>query len=66
MTTKPILILASNSPRRRELLALGNWTFHVQPAEVDESQRPGEAPGNYVLRLAESKARLCGTRAHPG
>ena len=57
--TKPLLVLASNSPRRRELLALGGWMFHIRPSEVDESQIPGEAPGTYVLRLAESKARRC-------
>ena len=52
-----MLVLASNSPRRRELLRLGGWSFDTRPAEVDESQRPGEAPEKYVLRLAESKAR---------
>ena len=57
----PLLVLASNSPRRRELLRLGGWIFNTRPAEVDESQRPGEAPGAYVLRLAESKARACAT-----
>jgi predicted house-cleaning NTP pyrophosphatase (Maf/HAM1 superfamily) len=62
---KPLLILASNSPRRRELLALGGWMFHTRPADVDESQRSGEAPGDYVLRLAESKARACAESAHP-
>ena len=62
--TKPLLVLASNSPRRRELLALGGWMFHTRPADVDESQRPGEAPGEYVLRLAESKARACAKTAH--
>jgi len=61
---EPFLVLASNSPRRRELLALGGWMFDTRPAEVDESQRPGEAPGPYVLRLAESKARACA--ASPG
>ena len=58
------MVLASNSPRRRELLALGGWMFHTRPADVDESQRPGEAPGAYVLRLAESKARACAETAH--
>ncbi len=53
----PSLVLASNSPRRRELLALGGWTFSTRPAEVDESQLPGEGAGAYVLRLAVSKAR---------
>jgi MAF protein len=56
---KPQLVLASNSPRRRQLLALTGWAFNVMPAEVDESQRPGEAPGDYVLRLAQDKARAC-------
>jgi len=51
------LVLASNSPRRKQLLALGGWTFTILPAEVDESPLPGESPGAYVLRLAEAKAR---------
>jgi MAF protein len=38
---------------------LGGWKFRTRPADVDESQQPGEAPGAYVLRLAESKARAC-------
>jgi len=66
VTPRPVLILASNSPRRRELLALGGWMFHVRPSDVDESQRPGETPGAYVLRLAESKARAGAALAHPG
>ena len=61
---KPLLVLASNSPRRRELLALGGWMLHIRPADVDESQVPGEAPGDYVLRLAGSKARACAETAH--
>ncbi len=59
----PYLVLASNSPRRRELLGLGGWKFATRPADVDESQQPGEAPGAYVLRLAESKARACAKTA---
>ena len=58
---KPLLVLASNSPRRQELLRLGGWTFDTHPAEVDESQHPSEAPENYVLRLAENKARAFAT-----
>ena len=54
------LILASNSPRRRHLLALLSWDFRVIPADVDESLIPGESPSEYVLRLAESKARAVG------
>ncbi len=55
----PRLVLASNSPRRRELLALGGWKFESRSPEVDESQHPGEEAGAYVLRLAENKARAC-------
>jgi septum formation protein len=51
------ILLASNSPRRRELMSLGDWTFTVSVSDVDESQRPGEPPSDYVLRLAEAKAR---------
>ena len=51
------LILASGSPRRRELLALGGWRFAVQAADLDESQNAGEPHQVYVRRLAESKAR---------
>ncbi len=56
MTEKINLVLASNSPRRRQLLALGNWNFTVSVSDVDESQLPGELPGDYVLRLAREKA----------
>ena len=45
-------------------MALGGWIFHTRPADVDESQRPGEVPGAYVLRMAESKARACAESAH--
>jgi nucleoside triphosphate pyrophosphatase len=54
---KAPLILASNSPRRRQLLALTGMPFVVSVAGVDESQFPNETPAEYVLRLAETKAR---------
>jgi MAF protein len=38
-------------------LALGRWHFRAAAANVDESQWPGESPRDYVLRLAETKAR---------
>jgi len=56
------IILASNSPRRKTLLGLLGWDFSVVPADVDETVLPGETPPNYVLRLAESKARAVGER----
>jgi MAF protein len=61
---KPLLVLASNSPRRQELLGLFGWKFQVRPADLDESQLPSEAPRDYVLRLAESKVRACAETAH--
>ncbi|MBN1453990.1 MAG: septum formation protein Maf [Anaerolineales bacterium] len=56
MSKKNILVLASNSPRRRQLLSLGGWKFSVSVVDVDESQLPAESPGDYVLRLARTKA----------
>ena len=56
VTEKPTLILASNSPRRRQLLALTGMPFIVSAADVDESQFTNETPADYVLRLAETKA----------
>jgi septum formation protein len=51
------LILASNSPRRRQLIRLTGWDFVVSIADVDESPRENESPADYVLRLATTKAR---------
>jgi septum formation protein len=51
------LILASGSPRRRELLTQAGYAFSVEAADVDESVRAGEAAGAYVRRLAEEKAQ---------
>ncbi len=53
------LILASRSPRRRQLLALLGLDFSVQTAEVDERPRVGESPVEYVRRLARAKAMAC-------
>jgi septum formation protein len=52
-----MLYLASNSPRRRQLMAVGGWDFTVISAPVDESILPRETPAGYVRRLAEAKAR---------
>jgi MAF protein len=51
-----MLVLASNSPRRKQLLALGGWNFMIAAPQVDERPLPGEAPEEYVLRLALTKA----------
>ena len=50
------LILASASPRRRELLTQAGYTFEVHPAHVNEDLRPGEEAITYVVRLAREKA----------
>lgn len=50
------LILASASPRRRELLAQAGFNFEVMPAHINEDLHPGEDPIDYVVRLAREKA----------
>ncbi len=54
--TRPRVILASQSPRRRELLALIGIPHEVRPADVDESVHPDEAPVPHCERLAREKA----------
>jgi septum formation protein len=53
----PTLVLASQSPRRRELLERMGFPIEVRPANTDESQHPGENAHDYVLRVAREKAR---------
>jgi len=60
------LILASNSPRRRQLIALAGWDFIVSVADIDESEQENESPAEYVLRLAETKARTISSRIDSG
>jgi septum formation protein len=52
-----VLVLASQSPRRAEILRQAGIPFQVRTAAaVDETPRPGEKPEDYVRRLAEEKA----------
>jgi septum formation protein len=51
------LVLASQSPRRRELLAQLGFALEIRPALTDEAVHPGEAPRGYVARVAREKAR---------
>lgn len=60
----PHIILASGSPRRRELLTLIGVTFDVISPDVDESLRAGEPPIDYVRRLAREKAESIAA-SHP-
>ena len=60
-----VLVLASNSPRRRQLLARGNWAFSVKVVDIDETPLADELPKNYVLRLARAKALAVSEKASP-
>jgi septum formation protein len=52
-----MLVLASQSPRRREILAAAGLDFVVRISNVPENHSAGESPDEYVRRLAEAKAR---------
>lgn len=56
MNELPKLILASGSPRRSEILNSVGWEFTKHVADIDESERVGESPEDYVVRLARKKA----------
>ena len=56
------LVLASASPRRAEILRAVGWEFEVEAADIDETPRAGETPGDYVERLAREKAAAVASR----
>ena len=56
------VVLASSSPRRRELLTLIGISHEVRPANIDETMRPREAPRRHAERLAREKATAIATR----
>lgn len=60
------LILASGSPRRKELLTAVGWEFEAITAGIDESVKPGEDAPTYVQRLALSKAKAVATKLEDG
>ncbi|HEX9874463.1 MAG TPA: Maf family nucleotide pyrophosphatase [Deferrimonas sp.] len=53
----PLLVLASASPRRRELLASVGLHFSVVASDAPEEEIPGETPQEHVIRLSKEKAR---------
>lgn len=63
--TSPRVVLASASPRRRELLDLIGIPYTADPADIDETVRGDESPAVYVERLACGKASAVAER-HPG
>ena len=60
------LLLASASPRRRELLSLTGWDFSVCAASIPEEVEPGESPAALAKRLAVSKAQVAREGCPPG
>jgi septum formation protein len=56
MLVQRMLVLASASPRRRELLTQAGFAFQVHPANIPEDPLPNEDPVAYVTRLARQKA----------
>ena len=64
MAESPRLILASQSPRRAELLSRLGLDFEIVPAEIDESYRGDEMPAGHAERLAREKA-VSVARANP-
>ena len=69
MNTYPLkekLILASSSRRRAEILTTVSWPFEAVAAGVDETQKNGEAPIDYVQRLAREKAEAVASTCETG
>ena len=50
-----MLYLASNSPRRKQLMEMGGWKFHIVKVDIDETPLSEETPREYVQRLAHDK-----------
>ena len=64
---KHVIVLASASPRRSELLSRLGIEFAVVPSNVDEDLLPDESPQAHVLRLSCAKAlEVSGRQAQPG
>ncbi len=61
-SAEPVLVLASASPRRRELLSREGVHFEVIPADIPEELRPDESPEDLVCRLAFEKAAAVAAR----
>ena len=65
MIKLPKLVLASGSPRRSEIMTSVGWEFIKDVPDIDESERDGESPEEYVMRLAGEKAEAV-AESHPG
>jgi len=60
-----MLVLASASPRRRELLTQAGYKFEIHPAHIPEDPLPNEDPIAYVTRLAREKAEAVFSKLSP-
>ena len=65
MVNLPKLILASGSPRRSEIMNSVGWEFTKAIPDIDEAERDGELPADYVRRLAIEKTEAV-SESHPG
>lgn len=63
---EPGIVLASTSPRRKELLALSGLQFRVGAVEIDETPAPGEDAYKYVSRVARAKANAAAKKVEKG
>ena len=61
-STPATLVLASGSPRRRQLLEKAGVAFEILPADIPEEQSPQESPSDFARRLAVEKARAVADR----
>ncbi len=59
---KPKIVLASRSPRRKDILEKLNLSFIIDPPDIDESALKNESPIDYVQRIAAAKADLVAKR----
>lgn len=64
--SSPPLILASGSPRRRDLLSAAGVVFEVRVSDIPEFAQPGESPTDYTTRLAAEKALAVAREVAPG
>jgi septum formation protein len=65
-SSNPLIYLASASPRRSALLTQIGVAHRIRPVDIDEAERAGETPANYVTRLARTKAETLWERLADG
>jgi MAF protein len=66
LTPENVFVLASASPRRKQLISLVGWKFRIVPAEINEAPLAGESPQDYVLRIAGEKSKTVASKEGNG